>query len=132
MNCFKEAAAVVVNRPLSTAAVDKVHMKQFKAKILENKKIAPDHYTLSFIYKNKDTVEPGQFFNIRVSDSYQPLLRRPFGAHSLSKNKIEILYKIVGKATEILSMKKKGDALDIIGPLGNGFVIKPQLAVCAP
>ncbi|MFH1339190.1 MAG: dihydroorotate dehydrogenase electron transfer subunit, partial [Candidatus Omnitrophota bacterium] len=34
---------------------------------------------------------------------------------------IEILYKVVGKGTKILSEKKPGEYLDILGPLGNGF-----------
>ncbi|UCD54674.1 MAG: dihydroorotate dehydrogenase electron transfer subunit [Candidatus Omnitrophota bacterium] len=97
-------------------------MKQFKAKIISNKKIAPGHYILSFkAPKTAKNTKPGQFFNIRVSQTYEPFLRRPFSAHKIARNKIEILYKVVGKATEILSMKKKGDILDVLGPLGNGF-----------
>ncbi|MCQ9207068.1 MAG: dihydroorotate dehydrogenase electron transfer subunit [Omnitrophica bacterium] len=102
-------------------------MQQFKAKILSNKKIAPDHYVLSFKPpKAAGQTTPGQFFNIRVSNAYNPLLRRPFGAHRISPEKIEILYKVVGKATSILSAKKKGSLLDIIGPLGNGFKAPPD------
>ena len=97
-------------------------MTQFKTKIVSNKRIAPDHYRLSFkapaIAVN---TKPGQFFNIKVDSSYRPLLRRPFGAHKIYKDRIEILYKVVGKATEILSKKKKNDTLSVVGPLGNGF-----------
>lgn len=99
-------------------------MKQFMAEISSNKKIAADHYILSFKMPRKaKKVKPGQFFNIRVNDSYEPLLRRPFSAHKIGKDRIEILYKVVGRATEILSTRKKGGPLDIIGPLGNGFDI---------
>ena len=98
-------------------------MQQFKAKIVSNQKVAPDHFILSF--KAPDTmakkVKPGQFFKIKVSTSDKPLLRRPFSVHKVGKNKIEILYKIVGEATKILSTKKSGNTLDILGPLGNGF-----------
>ena len=97
-------------------------MQQFKAKIITNQKIAPEHYTLSFKTPLfEEAVKPGQFFNIRVNNSLEPLLRRPFSAHKIYKQRIEILYKVVGKATKILSTKKKGDILEIIGPLGNGF-----------
>ena len=101
-------------------------MKQFKARVVQNQKIAPDHYVLSFNAHGiaKET-SPGQFFKIRVSQNYLPLLRRPFGAHRIIKKKIEILYKVVGPATKILSLKKKGDMLDIIGPLGSGFTVVP-------
>jgi dihydroorotate dehydrogenase electron transfer subunit len=64
---------------------------------------------------------PGQFVNIKVSDTVEPLLRRPFSIHRVGGLKIEILYERVGKATEILSQRKPGEYLDIIGPLGNGF-----------
>ena len=71
------------------------------------------------------TIEPGQFFTVRCSDGMNPLIRRPFGVHRIKgKGVIEILYKVVGPATELLSKKKEGDALDIIGPLGNGFPLK--------
>ena len=98
-------------------------MQQFKAKILSNQKIAPDHFILSF--KTPDAmakkVKPGQFFKIKVNNSNKPLLRRPFSVYKIGNNKIEILYKIVGEATRILSTKKSGNILDILGPLGNGF-----------
>lgn len=98
-------------------------MKHFKTKILSNKKIAGDHYALSF--KSPQKVKPGQFFNIKVNDSQEPFLRRPFSAHKIEKGKIGILYKVVGKATEILSARKKGNVLDVLGPLGNGFIMNP-------
>ncbi|MBL7155883.1 MAG: dihydroorotate dehydrogenase electron transfer subunit [Candidatus Omnitrophica bacterium] len=100
-------------------------MKQFKAKVISNKKIAKDHYILSFKAAGlRKKVKPGQFFNVKVNNSYKPLLRKPFGAHKITRKGIEILYKVVGEATEILSTKKKGDVLDVLGPLGNGFDFK--------
>ncbi|MFA5096942.1 MAG: dihydroorotate dehydrogenase electron transfer subunit, partial [Candidatus Omnitrophota bacterium] len=69
---------------------------------------------------------PGQFINVRVSDGCDPLLRRPLSIHGVSGAKIRILYAVVGRATEILSRKKGGDYLDIIGPLGNGFDLGRQ------
>jgi dihydroorotate dehydrogenase electron transfer subunit len=67
--------------------------------------------------------EPGQFLHIRCSDSSYPLLRRPISIHRIEAEDIEILYNVVGKGTRILSQKKPGDEIDIIGPLGNGFKI---------
>jgi dihydroorotate dehydrogenase electron transfer subunit len=66
---------------------------------------------------------PGQFLHVRCGDSTDPLLRRPISIHRIGKSDVELLYNIVGKGTEILSRKKTGDELDIIGPLGNGFKI---------
>lgn len=99
-------------------------MKQIKAKIVENKKVAADFYRMRVesAYLAKNT-KPGQFFEARCSDTSEPLLRRPLGAHRILKDGVEMLYEIVGKGTELLSQKKQGGLLDIIGPLGNGFTL---------
>jgi dihydroorotate dehydrogenase electron transfer subunit len=39
---------------------------------------------------------------------------------------IEVLYEVVGKGTESLSAAKQGEYLDVIGPLGNGFVLNAK------
>ncbi|MCK4352370.1 dihydroorotate dehydrogenase electron transfer subunit [candidate division WOR-3 bacterium] len=70
------------------------------------------------------TAKPGQFVSIRVTNSYEPLLRRPFSIHGVDKNKFKIIYKVVGLGTKILSHYKQGEELDVIGPLGNGFETK--------
>jgi len=66
---------------------------------------------------------PGQFIHVRCGSSTDPLLRRPFSVHRTGENDIDILYKVVGKGTEILSGKRAGEKIDIMGPLGNGFDI---------
>ena len=97
-------------------------MKKFKSKIIDNEKVQTEHYVLSFrVPKQVEKVKPGQFFNLKVNELTVPLLRRPFGAHKIEKSKVKILYKVVGKATQILSLKKPDDILDIVGPLGKGF-----------
>ena len=65
---------------------------------------------------------PGQFVMVRVSEGIDPLLRRPFSICDLSdKDTICILYKTVGHGTEILTGKKEGERLSVMGPLGRGF-----------
>jgi len=63
----------------------------------------------------------GQFVNIKVSEDIEPLLRRPFSIHRVRGRIVEILYEVVGDGTRILSQRKSGEYLNIIGPLGNGF-----------
>jgi dihydroorotate dehydrogenase electron transfer subunit len=50
-------------------------------------------------------------------------LRRPFSIHRnhSGDGRIEVLYRILGAGTGLLSRKKKGDILDLLGPLGQGF-----------
>jgi dihydroorotate dehydrogenase electron transfer subunit len=100
-------------------------MKQLKVKIEENKKIGRDFYRMRVesVYLAKNS-KPGQFVEVKCSDGLDPLLRRPLGVHRISNNGIEILYEVVGKGTKLLSLKKKGGMLDLIGPLGNGFFVQ--------
>ena len=95
---------------------------QLKAKILAQTNIKDNywHCELNAPQVAKNAL-PGQFINIRVSDNFVPFLRRPISIHGTSGAKIKIFYEVVGKATETLAQKKKGELLDIIGPLGNGF-----------
>lgn len=82
--------------------------------------------TLSSSFISK-TARPGNFIHIKVNSNDYPLLRRAFSIHSIDENKnnFEILFKVVGKGTEILSRKSPGDTLDILGPIGSSFSL-PQ------
>ena len=65
---------------------------------------------------------PGQFVMLRVSDTMDPLLARPFGISSVpSRSTIEIVYRVVGRGTELLTGREAGHALSVLGPLGKGF-----------
>jgi dihydroorotate dehydrogenase electron transfer subunit len=56
-----------------------------------------------------------------------PYLRRPFSVYSSDgESEIEIVYRVVGRATEIMSRMAVGDALDVIGPLGKGFGVRDE------
>lgn len=93
------------------------------AKILKNKLIAKHTYELIFqshdIAKN---ISCGQFIHIRITDTTSPLLRRPISIAGVNDSgSCKIIYKVVGKGTQLLSQKKPGEYLDILGPLGHGF-----------
>jgi dihydroorotate dehydrogenase electron transfer subunit len=65
---------------------------------------------------------PGQFVMLRVSENMDPLLARPFGISSVpSKSSIEIVYRVVGRGTALLTGMEAGHALSLLGPLGKGF-----------
>ena len=66
---------------------------------------------------------PGQFVMVKVAEGPAPLLRRPLSIHDAGAGGIELFFKVAGQGTEILSRKKRGDRLDIIGPLGKGFTV---------
>lgn len=66
---------------------------------------------------------PGQFVNIRVAESYLPLLRRPFSVYRTTPDTVEVIFNVVGEGTKILSGKKKDDSIDVLGPLGTAYVL---------
>ncbi len=65
-------------------------------------------------------INPGQFIHIKTSDGLEPFFRRPFSVYRCKKT-VDIFYEVVGPGTRLLSQKKAGDALDVLGPLGNSF-----------
>jgi dihydroorotate dehydrogenase electron transfer subunit len=96
--------------------------KLFQTSVTENKQLAKNHYLITLHPLKRITKpEPGQFFMLSADNSLDPLLKRPFSLHRWLGPDFQILYRIVGKATEILKEQKKGDVLEIMGPLGNGF-----------
>lgn len=99
---------------------------QGQVKITSNKRIGQQYYKVSLRAPDiARIVKPGQFINVKLNDSIDPLLRRPFSIHDAYGSTIELLYAVVGKGSKILSQKKTGDSLDVIGPLGNGFDVSP-------
>ncbi|MFW6134527.1 MAG: FAD-binding oxidoreductase [Elusimicrobiota bacterium] len=70
-----------------------------------------------------EVCQPGQFIHILVNNKY---LRRPISIFSKQKDSIDIIFKICGQGTLILSKLNRGEYIDILGPLGNGFPIKGE------
>lgn len=87
-----------------------------------SKKSWKDYYLLSLESPRiASQAHPGQFVMVRITSHSYPLLRRPFSIHFKDERNIEIFFAITGSGTGILSQKKSGDTLDILGPLGKGF-----------
>ncbi len=68
-------------------------------------------------------VQPGQFAHVRIPPLKDALLRRPFSIFQVEDDTFSILYKAVGKGTEVLSRMRAGEELNAIGPLGHGFTV---------
>ena len=67
------------------------------------------------------SVKPGQFVNVRVTETIYPLLRRPFSVCDVEGDFFYLMFNIYGEGTKILASKHFGDTVDVLGPLGNGF-----------
>jgi dihydroorotate dehydrogenase electron transfer subunit len=68
-------------------------------------------------------VQPGQFIHIKVSDGFEPLFRRPFSVYRAKSGKVEVFFEPIGRGSRMLMFKKKGDRLDVLGPLGKPFTL---------
>lgn len=86
--------------------------------ISENIKIAPDIFKMMLKGNTEAFTAPGQFINIKLDGCF---LRRPISVCDWNNEGLTIIYKIVGRGTEILSLKKNGEKLDVLAALGNGF-----------
>ncbi|RNF40659.1 dihydroorotate dehydrogenase electron transfer subunit [Planococcus salinus] len=94
--------------------------------IVEQKEIADSIFELTVEGAlTEEMSAPGQFVHIRVADSYEPLLRRPLSVASIDfeHSRFTMIYRAEGRGTNLLAEKRAGDALDVLGPLGNGFPV---------
>ncbi len=69
---------------------------------------------------------PGQFLMLSAgpvgpAPRLDPLLPRPMAVFRSDPSAVEVLYKVVGRGTALLSSARRGDAIDCVGPLGVPF-----------
>ena len=99
-------------------------MKMEDCTVEENVQIAKDTYKMkikgNFV---KECRTPGQFVNIRIGDGREYMLRRPISISEIDRgeNLVTIIYRIVGEGTKFMANIKKGNEIDIMGPLGRGY-----------
>jgi dihydroorotate dehydrogenase electron transfer subunit len=107
--------------------------KESRAKVLLHRKITFDTFRLRLLCPEiASLAEPGQFILLRVNALWDPFLRRPFSFSRIltpaggklaprDEGGIEILYRIVGRGTSLMTRIQVGQRLEVLGPLGNGF-----------
>ena len=93
-------------------------MTQEIFKILENYPLTSTVYKMVLEGNTSDITKPGQFVNIKLDGMY---LRRPISVCDWDENTLTIVYKTVGHGTEKMAEMEKGEALDILTGLGNGY-----------
>ena len=65
------------------------------------------------------TAQPGSFVHLTCDDSLP--MRRPLSIMRVENDCIDILYKIVGDGLRLLSQKRPGDSVSVLGPIGQPF-----------
>ena len=93
--------------------------------VLANREIAPGFRHMKVKCPEiARSVVPGQFVMVRVANNCtDPLLRRPLTVSRIHRDEgaLAILYKSVGRGTEMMADWESGVTFEILGPLGNGF-----------
>ena len=121
-------------------------MQREKTPVISNHQVAEDTMLLCLDVGagKKGDYRPGRFVHIAVPGRKDLILRRPISifCYHDAVGRLELLYQVMGAGTQALAALKEGDALDVLGPLGNGFLppapeIKTALLVgggigCAP
>ena len=93
-------------------------MKQGIFEIMENTALTESVFKMVLRGDVSDITAPGQFVNIQLDGLF---LRRPISVCDLGENTLTIIYKAVGKGTEQMSRMQRGEKLDVLTGLGNGY-----------
>lgn len=96
---------------LSVSASERINEKYVLLKLTDNKPLP--------------VIIPGQFVEVRVDDSPATFLRRPISVNFVDydKNELWLLVATIGEGTRRLGRLQKGDTLNCVLPLGNGFTM---------
>lgn len=93
-------------------------------KIIEKKAISENIFSFEiYCPEVAEEAKCGQFVHIRVPSC---TLRRPISICEVNRadGTLRIVFEIRGAGTEKLAELNKGDFIDMIAPLGNGFTVK--------
>ncbi|MBQ9796393.1 MAG: dihydroorotate dehydrogenase electron transfer subunit [Clostridia bacterium] len=93
-------------------------MKQGLFQIIENTHLTDAVMKMRLQGDTSDITASGQFVNILLEGQF---LRRPISVCDCEDGVLTLLYKIVGKGTEQMSLMQKGERLDVLSGLGNGY-----------
>lgn len=91
--------------------------------LVRKRNLKNQYYSLVFgPYTRAAQCRPGQFVHIKLASS-DVFFRRAFSvaAVAVEQSEIEIILKVVGRGTQLLSRLHRGEAVDLLGPLGTPF-----------
>ncbi|QTD42384.1 dihydroorotate dehydrogenase electron transfer subunit [Sporosarcina sp. Te-1] len=103
---------------------------QEQMKVVRHTEIAEHIFELTLAGKLVGEISfPGQFVHVRVSETREPLLRRPISIASIDRDSFQmtLIYRAEGRGTKLLSGKLAGELVNVLGPLGNGFPVQETL-----
>ncbi len=99
-------------------------MKREHMTVVRHEQIAKNIYEITLSgHLVEEMNAPGQFVHVKVTPQANPLLRRPLSLCRIDQDASEctLIYRKEGIGTTLLSEKRPGETVDVLGPLGNGF-----------
>lgn len=111
-------------------------MQLASGEVLTHKKYGEAYHSLTIVAPEiGERTKPGQFVNIKLRPDAAHILRRPFSVYRMHKrggwaSTIEIVFDIRGPGTHHLSQLRAHSIVDLVGPLGRGFVLPRRRAHC--
>lgn len=93
-------------------------MKQGIFELVSVGAIAKNTHELVLSGDTSAITAPGQFVNIKLDGLY---LRRPMSVCDLVGDRLTLIFKAVGKGTARMAQMARGEKLDLLTGLGNGF-----------
>jgi dihydroorotate dehydrogenase electron transfer subunit len=100
---------------------------QIKARVKSNSELMPQ---TRLVWLEAPAIaelaRPGQCVMVRCGEGHDPLLRRPLSIHQVDgTGGVALLFEVAGRGTSWLSGRVPGDLVDLVGPLGSRFLVKP-------
>jgi dihydroorotate dehydrogenase electron transfer subunit len=95
-------------------------------KVAANERLHQNYCLLKLTAEEKlPEMLPGQFVQVQVENSPSTFLRRPISINYVDKeaNQLWLLVQIVGEGSRHMAMLSEGDKLNLMLPLGNGFML---------
>lgn len=94
----------------------------FDALVTANEDIGSDNWILRLSTpKSLEGFRAGAFLHLQVDPGPVPLFRRAYSLLSAQGHEVEVLYKVSGAGTRLLSRRSPGEQISVVGPLGNSF-----------
>lgn len=93
-------------------------MKEVNYTLISNEALTANVYKMELKGDTQAITTPGQFVDIRLENLY---LRRPISVCDRQDDVLTLIYKVVGKGTEVMAALKPGTKLNVLTGLGNGY-----------
>ncbi len=98
-----------------------------QARIERHQAFPGDQYYLRLHAPNiAARARPGNFVHLQTSPALP--MRRPLSLMRANAESgwVDLLYKVVGRGSELLARREVGEELDVLGPIGRGFAFSDQ------